>query len=226
MTGGAQLYNVLAIGDYYRRLTWSATALSPILYYSISASDTNILDGRTYQPIIRLYNTHAYDDLYLQLRLKRGSDTLYTGDPIFANKDYKYIIFPPVEIPPNQLLRQTLPHFVECVFYARKISASGYTLDVDQVMLLPMDYAAYFLGFFPFRNNNILIDDNHRQQHNVQASHIGSETVSHIRQGGPLLLMPNANTRLFFNLTKVTEELDMMRTATVKVFYRPRKRLL
>ncbi len=226
MSGGVQNYDVLAIGDYYRRLTWSATAFSPILYYSLSAGDTNILDGRTYQPIIRLFNPHAYDDLYLQLRLKRGTDTLFTGDPIFANKAYQYIIFPPVEIPPNQLLRETLPHFVECVFYARKVSGLTYTLDVDQLMLLPLDFPASFLGFFPFRKDNILIDDSHRQQHNVQASHIGSETVSHIRQGGQLLLMPNANTRLFFNQSSVTDQLDVMRTSSVKVFYRPRKRLL
>ncbi len=226
MTGGTQNYNINAIGDYYRRLTWSSTAWSPILYYSLNATQTSLLDGRSYQPIILLYNTHTYDDLYLQLRLKRGVDTLYTGDPIFIDPDYKYILFPPIEIPPNQLLREVLPHFVELVFYARKVSGASYTLDVDQVMLLPLDYSASFLGFFPMRENNILVDDSHRQLTNVRYSHIGSETVAHVRTGSPLMLTPNVHTRLFFLMTNTANQIEMMRTATVKVFYRQRKRFI
>jgi len=71
-----------------------------------------------------------------------------------------------------------------------------------------------------------LIDDSFRELSNVRYSAAGSETIAHIRQGGPLLLYPNQNSRLFFVLSNESNAIDIMRTARVRVYYRPRVRLL
>jgi len=226
ITGGSQIYDANAINDYYCRLTWSATTWTALCSYAISLTNTNILDGRTYRPFVYLFNAHAYDDLHLKIQLQRGSDVLCTCDPIYAAPGYGYVLFPPIEIPPSRLMREQAPHHVEIVFYAQKDSIGTYTLDIDQIMLLPLDYAATFLGFFNMTSGDTLVYDNHRELYNVRYSTAGSETIAHVLQGGPLMLYPESNTRLFFTQAAANNIPYINRTASLRVYYRKRVTLL
>jgi len=156
----------------------------------------------------------------------RGAYTLQTCDAVYADPNYKYVLFPPLQLPPNQLLREMLPHHVEIMIYGLKEDGAAAQIDIDCLQLLPLDYAATFHGFFDMSQDDILIDDSFRGLSNVRYSAVGSETVAHMRIGGPLLLYPGQNTFLFFMLANENNTMDILRTSTLKVFYRPRLRLL
>ena len=226
MTGGSQFTNPAAINEYYRSVTWTASTWTPLLNAGVTAADTADLDGRTYRPILHLYSSHAYTDLHLKLQLKRGVFTLQSCEPVYADPDYGYVLFPPVQLPPKQLLRETLPHHVEIQVEALKEDGSPATLSVDQLILLPMDCSAVFRGFYPMSEEDTLIDDSFRGLSNVRFSAAGSETIAHIRHGGPLRLYPNENTRLIFLLANESNTMDIMRTAKVRLYYRPRVGIL
>ena len=226
ISGGSLLFNVNAINEYYRRLSWSATTWSAIASITLTLDMVDILAGLPYRPLVHLFNAHAYSDLYLRFKLQRGVDVIYESEPIFADPAYDYAFLPPVDLPPNQLLRETLPHSMDFVLYAYKPTAGMYTLDTDQIGLFPLAYAANFLGFFNLSQDDKLIDDSFRDLSNVRYSAAGSETVAHIRQGGPLCASPGAYNRLFFVMANGNNTVDIMRTATLRVYTRERRRVL
>jgi len=222
MVGGTLLHDANVINEYKRHITWSSTAWSALFSYPLSLDWVDKLDGRTYRPILNLAAAFTYLDLYMKMQMRISTYILYESPPVYCDKDWRRIIFPPCEIPPNQLLREVYPHHVEFVFLAKKSSSSSYTLDFDQFCLMPHCYAANFLGFFPLLNGYTLIDDTHRGLHNTRISAAGSETVAHARLGSPIYLWPGSNTRLFFHMVDYSNKLEIDRTAKVKVKYRPR----
>lgn len=222
MSGGTQYYNANAINTYYRRVNWTASSYTALFNYSMPASEVNSLDGRSFRPVLHLYNSHTYPDLYLKIKLLRGSYILHTCDAVYADPDYDYVIFPPIQIPPNRLLRETLPHHVEIQIYGLKEDGTAAQIDVDCLQFLPLDYAASFFGFFDMSQNDKLLDDSFRGLSNVAYSAAAYETISHIRAGSPLLLYPGRNSFLFFILANQNNTVDILRTSTVQVFYRSR----
>ena len=226
MSGGTQYTNPAAINEYYRTVSWTSSAWTELLNYGISLTDINLLDGRTFRPILHFYTPHAYTDLSLRLSLKRGIYTIQVCEPVYTDPNFQYVIFPPIQLPPNQLLRETLPHHVEIQVSGLKEDGSLASFSMDQLLLLPLDYGALYSGFFLMDQDDILIDDAFRGLLNVRYSAAGSETISHIRQGGPLRLYPNENTRLIFVLANSSNVIDIDRTATIRVYYRPRVRFL
>jgi hypothetical protein len=91
---------------------------------------------------------------------------------------------------------------------------------------LPLDGSASFLGFYDMLQDDVLIDDSFRGLHNVQYATLGSEAVGHLRQGGPLLLYPGEYNRLFFVLANEDHQVDILRTARLRAYYRRRVRIL
>jgi len=226
LSGGTLTVDTGAINDTYRRFTWSATDWTALTAQTLTLDIIDALGGHLYRPFIHLFNSHAYTDLYFKLAFQRGIYTIYQTEAVYSDPDYDYIFFPPMSIPPNQVLREVLPHSLDVVLYAYKSTAGTYTLDPDQLQLFPLDYAANFLGFFNMANNHRFIYDSFRKLHNVRYSAAGSETVSHILQGGPLMATPGVNNRLFFIMANQDNTADKDRTAQVIVKHRKRFRIL
>ena len=89
-------------------------------------------------------------------------------------------------------------------------------------MLLPVEYSLIFDQFVPLTGvTDKLVYDAHRGLSNVRYSGT-NECVSHIRHGGPMLLYPRENTRLFFNFYNNGNALGIDDTALIRAYYRPR----
>ena len=226
LIGGSQYYSADAIQEHYCKVTWSGTAWSPLGVWPLSSTDVQLYAGKAYRPILHFFNPHAYEDLYLKIVLHKGTNILWSGEAVFADPSYQYLLFPPLRIPPHQLLWDALPHHVDLAIYGQHETAAEYAIDIDQLHLLPLDESASFLGFYNMYQDDILIDDSFRRLHNVNYSSNGAETVAHLRQGGPLLITPGEYNRLFFVLANGDDQIDIFRTATLKVYYRKRVRLL
>lgn len=226
MQGGSQYYTADAINECYCTLSWSDTDWTALCIWTLPNADVQLYAGQAYRPVLHLFNAHAYEDLYLKIKLQKSNNVLWAGDAVFADPSYQYLLFPPVRIPPHQLLGDLLPHHVDLVVYGQHEGSEEYTLDVDQLLLLPLDASASFLGFFDMYQDDLLIDDSFRDLHNVHYGANGAETVAHLRQGGPLLITPGEYNRIFFVLANGENQVDILRTATLKAYYRKRIRLL
>jgi hypothetical protein len=226
LSGGSTVSDPLAINDTYKRLTWSATSWTALTTLTLTLVLVDDLDGHLFRPFMHLFNSHAYSDLYFKIALQRGIYTIYQSEAVYSDPDYDYLFFPPISLPPNQVLREVLPSSMDLVLYAYKPTASIYTIDVDQLQLFPLDYAANFMGFLNMSQNNVFIYDSFRKLHNVRYSAASSETVSHTLQGGPLMATPGVNNRLFFIMSNQNNTAEKLRTAQVVVKHRKRYRIL
>jgi hypothetical protein len=162
----------------------------------------------------------------LKIKLQAGNNILWEGESVYVDPEFGYVLFPPVQIPPSRLLNETLPHHIDLVLYGQHDTDETYTLDFDCLTLLPLEPGANFLAFYNLYENARLIDDNFLGLQVSHFSHIGSETVAHIRQSAELTVHPGCYNRLVVVMTDGEGDIDISRTARLQVYYRKRRRIL
>lgn len=222
MTGGTQYVNAGAINGYFRTFQFTSSSYAAFGIYAIPSAEIPYLDGRTYRPILNLFNAHAYTDMHLRIRLMFGANVLWSGEGVYADPNYRYVIFPPVQLPPNQILREVSPYNPDLYLEGLREGGALASIDVDQLIFFPVSKLLIFDQFMAFGSTNKLIYDGHREMSNVRYGVTPLEAVSHIRQGGPLLVYPAENTRLFFIFYNQWNNMNITHTATVRAYYRPR----
>ena len=226
LSGGTSYADAGAVQGNYRRWSYTSSAWSLLGHYLIDTAFINYFNGSSYRPILHLFNTHAYSDLYLRVQLERFGEILYISEPVHAPPGYGYVILPPVELPPNYLLREVAPARIQVSLYSWRISGATTTLDVDCLTLFPISHAATFYGFRNLVFEEKFVDDSFRERYNMRTSASAGETTGHARVGGPLLLHPHVNNRLFFYMANASNLMPIAYTGKLQVFYRPRLRLL
>lgn len=226
LTLGTTHVDATAIQGNFRRRTWTSAVWVEFTEYHILTSLVNAIDGRSIRPILRLFTTHAYTDLYFKVQVEHYGNVLYTSEAVHSPPGYGYIVLPPVEIPPNYLIREVGIEVVQVVLYAWRISGAATTVEFDCLTLFPLSYAATFYGFNPLVFEEKLVDDSFRERYNKRTSAAAGELVGHSRIGGPLLLFPGSNSRLFIYVADSTNLMPIDHTADLLVYYYPRLRLL
>lgn len=224
--GGTLFYPSDAVNTQSVRLSWASADWTDLGSWLLENETVRDLGGWSYRPIIRLYQQHDDPDLRLKIKLQAGSNILWEGESAYADPQHGYVLLPPVRIPPNRLLNETAPHHVDLVLYGKHDGDYQHTLDIDHLILLPLEPGAAFVSFYDLQPDATLIDDNFRRIQNARFSAIGSETVSHVRQGGLLTIWPGVYNRVIFVLTNALNQIDITRTASVRLFYRKRVRFL
>ncbi|MCB2210186.1 hypothetical protein KQH62_04770 [bacterium] len=224
--GGAVFTNAAAINGYFARVAWAATGWTPLGSWLLSGAEVGQFGGGSYRPVLRLYNPHSYGDLQLRLKLQISTDVLWEGEPVFADPNYGYVLFPPVQIPPGRLLNEGPPHHVDLVLYGQHDTSVTHTLDFDCLTPLPLDPGANFIAFHDLSQDATLVDDNCRGVQVTRFDPSGLESPTHIRQGRELLLWPGHFNRLVVVMTDGDGQVDIFRTARLRLFYRQRRRVL
>ena len=226
LTGGSSYANAAAIEGYYRLVTFMSASWVSLTSYTVSNTYANYLEGFSYRPILHLFEPHIYTDCYFKVQVERGSEVLYVSEPVYSAPGYGYVVLPPIEIPPNFMLREVTPSAVNVVIYAMRESAAACSIYFDCLTLFPLVYAATFYGFTHIQQSESLIDDSHRERFNLRTGAGTGETVAHSRVGGPLLLFPTAYSRIFFYVTDEDDLMPINHTASLYIYYRPRYRIL
>jgi hypothetical protein len=226
LSGGTAYADAAAIQGYYDQFMWGGTGWTFITKYDIAAPNITYFDGRTFRPILHLWSTHAYADLYLRVHITRGSETVFISEPVHSPPSFDYIMLPPSEIPPNYLLREVAAATHSINIYGNRGSGASTTLNIDCLTLFPLSYAASFYGFTETYEHEVIVDDSHRNRYNTLSTPPTGESVGHARVGGPLMLFPNTHCRIFFYCTNPADLMLLDYKSTVKVYYRPRIRLL
>jgi hypothetical protein len=225
--GGSMTANANAISGYYRTVTGAAAAWRNLGNWTLAASNIKAMSGAAFRPVLRFYNSFAYTDLYMRIVLRMGYFEILLTDPIFCDPNYGYAIFPPLKFPPGRISWLYDPSGVSMHLYAYRDSGA-ISLDWDCLTLLPLHKAAFFKSFYEMVTNTVLLDDSFLNIHSSDLSPAGAgaEIVCHIRSGDPLVVSPVDKTLILILMEDALEQLAPARTATVKAFYRPRKRVL
>ena len=215
-----------AINEKFVRSTWAETDWKVLGGWYVDSAAVEKMAGLAYRPVLRFYNVPAYEDLYLKLNVQFGTNMLWEGESVYVDPEYGYVLFPPLKMPPSVLLNEVQPHQVDLVLYGLHETAASYTIDFDCLTFLPLDPGANFLSFYELYEGAKLVDDNFLNLHGAHFNPTGAEVVAHIRQGMPLTLHPGHYHRLFVQVTDADNVMDIFRTTNLRLYYRPRKRIL
>jgi hypothetical protein len=225
-SGGTPIYNAGAINAFYRTLSWSSDAWTSLATVPISDAAMEKLDYKAYRPILHLFNNHAYSDLYFRLGLLDGADLIYQTDPVYADPNYGYVLFPPINLPLHQTLRDLDPKGLTLAIYGHKDSTSTYAIAFDQLTLLPLDYAMQFKGFFSMTQGDVFVYDQATGLCNVRATPGPKEIKQHIPLGGSLMLFPNRTSRLILMWTNNADKVAIDDSVKLIAYYRKRTNIL
>lgn len=224
--GGAALTVSDAINGKFVRSTWSETEWKVLGGWTFDSDVVEKMAGMSFRPILRFYDAPAYEDLYLRLNIQSGFKVLWEGESVYVDPNYGYVLFPPLHMPPNKLMNEVPPHQVDLVVNGLHETDAAYTIDFDCLTLLPLEPGANLLAFFDLYEEASLIDDSFVDGYDAHYTSVGAELVAHIRQGAPLALYPGHYHRLIVLVTDGKNEMDIFRTTNLRLYYRPRKRIL
>ena len=226
MLGGLLYPSADAINEHYIRAAWPETDWKALGVWYFSSEAVEKMAGFSYRPVLRFFNIPAYEDLYLQIKIQVGSYVLWEGESVYVDPDYGYVLFPPLRMPPNKLLNEVPAHQVDLVLYGLHETDATYTIEFDCLTLLPLAPGANFLAFYNLYENACLVDDNFLSLQGARFAAEDLEVVAHIRQGLPLTLYPGHYHRMVVLMSDEDNDMDIFQTANLRLYYRPRKRIL
>ena len=225
-SGGTVIYNAGAINNFYRSLSWSANTWTSLATAAITDAMMEKLDYKAYRPILHLFNSHAYSDLYLKCALLDGSDLIYESDPVHADPAYGYVLFPPLHLPPHRTLRDLDPKGLTLAVYGFKDNTSTYVITFDQLILLPLDYAMQFKGFFNMTQGDVFVYDQASGLCNVRTGSGTKEIQYQLPLGGSLMLFPGRTSRFILLWTNSANQVVINDSVKVIAYYRKRTNIL
>ena len=177
-SGGYLYTNVLAIQGYYLRVSWSETTWKLLCFCYLDNRRVADLRGRYFRPVLHFYRPVSYQDLRLKLYLQSGSFIHSESEPVWIDPEYGYVVFPPIQIPPYQLFYEVSTQTIDIGLYGQHDSGDSYDLYFDDLILLPLDSAATYLGHHTLFQDSVLIDDNFKKR---QITRLGVIPMKSIR---------------------------------------------
>jgi len=158
-SGGSTISSAAASNSAYQRHSWSASGWSTLTTWTLAADDLAAFQGRTVLPMLRLANAHAYSDLRLKLSVSSGSMRLFEGGEVPSLSGMGYVSFPPLRLPCGELLGLSYPSPQLLQLQVYKPGSTSYTLDIDDLLLIPQDSFSQHLGLVPLAQGDLLMDD-------------------------------------------------------------------
>lgn len=166
-------------------------------------------------------------DLWAWLVIKdyAGAHTLWTGPRVAIGEADAYQIYDlgVANMPPGFLNVGKSYHQLDFYVYT---DVASQDMEIDFLAVCPVDSAAY-MTTYNLSNTHIMTNvvDGFTQRHYTQDA---SDTRVMRSQGawGFIYLQPGVDNRIYFNFRRQTAAGDAAGTASVKVWYRPRRRTL
>jgi len=223
-TGGTDVSHATCSGGAFKQVNWSDEGWASLITWSLSAANLSRCQGRAVLPILRLANAHAYEDLQLKLVLKAGGIILYEGAPTWADPQLGYVVFPALRLPPAPLSGVLSAQAQVLHLYGNKPNSDSYTLDLDDLQLLPQDAFSHYQGLVNLAQGDSLVDDAFSGL--VYGIQGGYELSTHIPICKGLHVFAENNARLVFFWTNADGEALPGDAISVRAYYRRRKRVL
>lgn len=210
-------------------LAWAAATETLIAEWSLSAALLGYASGGQFAVVARFADLFPYDDCWLRLKLLTTTDyyTLHTGElakasNIASGRELK--VLDTLRLPPY-LEGETALRALALRLYGL-CDATAPSFALDYLMLCPISGDAGYLQFLskaagvPY-NTKFVHDGCEGKTYRIDGSNnlIGEFT----RLGGPLLLTPNRDQKLYFLTSDYNGYAKTDQTWTVKLWHRPRR---
>jgi hypothetical protein len=224
-TGGTPTEDSDSSGGYYNAKSWAVTTETELLDWIISTTLLTACAGNYFRLLLRLATTLAYSDLWLRVKIKMELTTIWESEWSLAPNGFSLFELATAQLP-AYLAGEGDIYPAHLVLYGKRATAGTHTLNVDFLQLSPLDGwrklqpQGYNLGYLAR-----LVDDMIEDHLYTDSWDTPGKLGNYYTASAPLALLPNKTQRLYFlHDTDIGGGSAIIRTFSLKVFYRPRRR--
>lgn len=224
-TGGTPTADPNCSNGQYNAITWTATTWTTLWYKALSATDLGKYRGRTVIPVLRLQAAHGITPLYLKLRMVKGSTIIADYKESWSKPGYGFVIFPPVKLPPAETAYELYPYAYTIQILGLQAGATA-TINADYLQFIPTESIGQYLAVENLIQNDRIIDDAFSKV--VYTRTAGNqEIVTHQAITKGHYLKPGMyGAYVYFFHSDNNDLATIARTLSIKIYYRPRKRIV
>jgi hypothetical protein len=213
-------------GGFYRLSSWSGSGETALLTWLVSAGRVADAGGNIFRYLLRFAQPVAYEDLWLKLRVRGGA-----GAAVIGETDWACVLdgeslqeLGPLPLPPGQLPPGSAGMPLELVLVARQAGGGAHALALDYLALIALDGYRRYLALTGLPQNGQLVDDPVGGLASYQPG--SGWLASHLAVGAPLALLPGVIQRLTFYQDEIGGLAPILRSLTIRAWYRPRRRIV
>lgn len=210
-------------GGKYKATSTLAAAQANVMEWDLSSSLLGHCNGRWFRLLMRLKDKDTTSGTDIQPKILFAVTPVSEGEEVRLNSSHELQDLGVVQLPPWLQGMDADLYSVTLALYGRRASATG-SLDVDFVQLTPMDgYRVLKPRGYGCSFGIRLVDDAIGGWLWTDGWSGDQRTGHYYGEGQPLQLVPGKNQRLYFLMTNSSSGCEIVRTASVRVYYRPRR---
>jgi hypothetical protein len=214
----------------YARFTLSRGAWQALASWQLTQSQLEALGGRLYLPILRFPGPLSTGLLQLRVALSFPGlpaalgTTLYQSPALNAVEEQGYLLLTPLRLPFSGRLLEVQPAALRFTLQAYAPGTDSQTLNLDDILLLPLESFAWFTSTAGLQASAALIDDTFLQKTYTLAN--SKEMRTHQRGGDYFYLPPGSTSWFFFFQVNGQGLAPIDLPIRVQAWYRQRRRIL
>ena len=207
----------------YKDTATLAAAQANIMDWDLSSSLLGHCKGRWFRLLMRLRGTGGSSGTDIQPKILFAVSPVSEGEEVRLNSSHYLQDLGVVQLPPWLQGMDADLYSVTLALYGRRASATG-ELAVDFVQVTPMD------GYRVLRPRGYgcsfgvrLVDDGIGGWLWTDGWSGDQRTGHYFGEGQSIALVPGKDQRIYFLMTNSSMACEILRTASVRVYYRPRR---
>lgn len=226
-SGGTTTVDANASGGNKKAISWAVTTLTKIWDETLTDSLINSINHGKVSVLIRIDDV-SYTDLYIKwvLRNTSGSTLVKDGSLTPIPADRTFVDLGNVRLPPGETGGTNGALLFE--LWAQRLSAGTHNLNLDYVQLSPIAPANSFRKLSALdgglKYQETLVDDGIEGR--VYRLSSSKRITDFAVEGGPIMLFPGQDQKLIVTAMETAGAYYKAQTFTMRVYYRPRYRVI
>ena len=236
-TSGTSTTDATSNSLAYGAFTWSEITETKFAEWTIPSTDLVDAAGGRFSVLARWPSVFPYTDCSLRLKLETPTtyDELWKGPlsliapttDTYNQRELNQL--GTLRLPPDYIPGQAAPAPIVLSVYGVRATTDTHAVNIDYLQLSPV---ADEYGWLRFRavdpgigiDQTLLHDETEGYTHLQNSS--GQDAPRFTAYGGPILLTPNVDQKIYINTCDYLGISDIAQTWTVKLWYRPRRNAL
>lgn len=215
--------------DQYATLAWTATVETLIAEWELAEALVNAAAGGRFAILARWRGTFPYTNAWIRLKMLTSTgNILWNGNLSIISSSRELALLDVLRIPPYLAGQSSIKAIVLRIYGYRNQSGT-HSIPLDYLQLSPISGDSGWKRFLAVDDGfgyqeKLVHDDVEGFDYRVDTS---SKIISDFSTyGGPILLVPNHDQRLYFNSCDKDNLAKVDQTFKVKLWYRPRRNSL
>lgn len=216
--GGTSHSDMTASNGRFQRYTWNGTGWAHLAQWDLPSMMVSDIGGQLLLPVLRLHTLLTQSDVRLRLVLKQQGKLIFEGPACTLKPGNHGQLFAPMVL--------SAPGLPALAYAAElKLSLEGMqkslntTLDVDDLMLLPLKSYSYYQSISGLALDSRLVDDTWRGM--SWSVRNDEELKTHLSLGRGHYLFPGVEQRFFVFMGDTANKSPIDLSLKVQAWYRP-----